>query len=98
MVLKEDLEAMIKGGMSIPLQTQAMTFPEPKFFEMSLRPLVNQLKNNRRLKYKCADGSEGFTVYFTMFGVFGIPEDSITCADGSMLINYDPSKNYVFEQ
>ena len=100
MVLKEDLlQAIANGEVPPPTKAQTMTFPSPEFMEMSLMPLTHQeaTKNNRRLKYECPDGSESFTVYFTIFGIFGIPEESVRCADGSMLIAYDPSNGYVMD-
>ena len=98
MVLKEDnLQAIAKREAPVPTATQTMTFPGPNFFKLSLRPLAHQkaTENLRRLRYECADGSESFTVFITRFGIFGIPDESVTCADGSLLIDYDPSKGYV---
>ena len=92
----ENIEAFKTGTMPVPTATPTMTFPGPQFFKKSLM-ITRVQKNLRRLRYVCADGSKSFTVYRTMFGIFGIPDESVTCADGSKLIDYDPSKNFVFE-
>lgn len=101
MVLKEDnLQAIARGDAPVPSKAQTMTFPGPEFFKLSLLPLTHQpaTRNDRRIKYECPDGSQSFTVYLTRIGIFGIPKQSIQCADGSMLIVYDPSKGYVIQQ
>ena len=96
---EENLQAIAKGEAPVPTATQTMTFPGPNFFKLSLMPLTRQpaTKSNRRLRYECADGSNGFTVYFTRFGIFNIPDEDVDCKDGSKLVAYDASKDFVID-
>ncbi len=97
---KADVASAVEGKASIPTSSQTLTYPGPNFFEHSLnltKAVDPTLKGVRRLLYRCSDGSESFTVYLTDFGIFGIPSESVTCNDGSKLVDYDPSKNFVME-
>lgn len=75
---------------------QTMTFPNPEYFKLSLE-MTRVARDLRRLKYECPDKSKSFTIYRTMFGIFGIPSQSVMCADGFPLVVYDPSKGFVSE-
>ncbi len=85
------------GGAAV----QTMTYPGPNFLEMSIRAAQavepKRLHALRRLKYQCPDGSKGFTVYVTKWGVFGIPEKTFVCEDGFELLKFDPSQGFVIE-
>jgi hypothetical protein len=91
MVLSEEnVYAMLNGSAPKPTVTQHMIFDSPAALKASLEPLKHQrgTENLRRLKYKCGDGSESFTVFVTALGTFGIPSISVTCADGMKLVEY----------
>jgi len=75
---------------------QGFVFPGPEFFLRSLA-VTRVSKDLRRLVFRCPDGSKSFTVYRTFLGVYGIPDESVTCDDGFKLLEYNPSKGYVIE-
>lgn len=76
---------------------QTLTYPGPNFFRTSLAITKAGDKDLRRLEFKCGDESESFTVYFTPAGALGVPDKDVQCDDGSYLLKYDPTKNFVIE-
>lgn len=89
---KMTVEGMARGEIPVPKATYTVSFTSPKAFEKVLKFSIENdpaLKDLRRLEYFCGDGSEGFTVYNTVLGLFGIPQKSVKCADGTLLVKYD---------
>lgn len=70
-------------------QVQTMTFNSPSEFEQSLSSIPNEI---RRLHFRCSDGSEDFTVFFTHLGIVGVPSQDVICHDGSKLLAFTEAK------
>lgn len=72
--------------------TNQSAFTSPEDFKAKLakyRSSKQERGNDvRRLNYRCEDGSEEFTIYFTKMGPINVPGSEVRCKDGSKLIVY----------
>jgi hypothetical protein len=68
---------------------QSPTFRNKEEFLNTLK--ITQAANSdlRRIVFKCPDGSKSVTIYNNPIQPIGVPDDTITCDDGVVLIGYN---------